>query len=155
MPAIFHKSGGSRITLRRTPPMSEINVTPFVDVMLVLLVVFMVTAPLLTVGVAIDLPETRADNLPGADEPLSVSVDAEGQIWLMETEVDLDSLGPLLVEISGTNAEIRIFVRGDQSINYGRVLEVMGAITSAGFNRVALVSRSQGPRQPAAKTRAD
>ena len=128
--------------------MSEINVTPFVDVMLVLLVVFMVTAPLLTTGVAVALPETRAGNLPGADEPLSVSVDAEGRVWLMETEVDLDGLGPLLVEISGANAEVRIFVRGDQAINYGRVLEVMGAITSAGFNRVALVSRSLDPRRP-------
>ena len=131
--------------------MSEINVTPFVDVMLVLLVVFMITAPLLTVGVPVDLPETRADILPGADEPLAVTVDAEGRIYVMETEVEMGQLGPLLTEISGANAEVRIFVRGDASIEYGRVLEVMGEITSAGFTRVALVARMPDPREGAAE----
>ena len=128
--------------------MSEINVTPFVDVMLVLLVVFMVAAPLLTVGVPIDLPETRANTLPGDDEPLSVSIDAEGKVWVMETEVDLDGLAPLLTEITGANSEVRIFVRGDKAIDYGRVLEVMAAVTAAGFNRVALVSRTPAAGTP-------
>jgi biopolymer transport protein TolR len=126
---------------RSRPMMSEINVTPFVDVMLVLLVVFMITAPLLSVGVPVDLPETRADILPGADEPLAVTVDADGRVFVMETEVETEQLGPLLTEISGANAGIRIFIRGDASIDYGRVLEVMGEITSAGFTRVALVAR--------------
>ena len=126
---------------RRRPLMHEINVTPFVDVMLVLLVVFMVTAPLLTVGVPIDLPQTRANVLPSADEPLAVSVDAQGRVFVMETEVEPDALGALLTEISGANPDVRIFVRGDRAIAYGRVLEVMGAIAAAGFTRVALVSR--------------
>lgn len=133
------------LSARRGRLMSEINVTPFVDVMLVLLVIFMVTAPLLTVGVPIDLPQTKANALPGSDEPLSVSIDIEGRVWVMDTEVPFEGLATLLTEISGANKEVRIFVRGDRAINYGRVLEVMGAITAAGFNRVALVSRSTPP----------
>jgi biopolymer transport protein TolR len=125
-------------------PMHEINVTPFVDVMLVLLVVFMVTAPLLAVGVPVDLPRTAAQRLAGQDEPLAVSVDAQGQVWVQERLVELAQLGPLLKEVSGQNPDIRIFVRGDQAIHYGRVLEVMGAIQTAGFTRVALVARSPG-----------
>ena len=132
---------------RRPKLMAEINVTPFVDVMLVLLVVFMVTAPLLTVGVPLNLPQTKAKTLPGSDEPLSVSVDADGRIWVMDTEVELRALTPLLIEISGENKLARIFVRGDKEINYGRVLEVMGAITGAGFGQVSLVSRSPNPQQ--------
>ena len=126
-------------------PMSEINVTPFVDVMLVLLVVFMVTAPLLAVGVPVDLPRTAAQRLAGQDEPLAVSVDAAGTVWVAERQVELTALGALLKEVTGQNPDIRIFVRGDQAIHYGRVLEVMGAIQSAGFTKVALVARSPGP----------
>lgn len=128
--------------------MSEINVTPFVDVMLVLLVVFMITAPLLTVGVPVDLPKTRADAIPGQDEPLSVSLDAQNRIWVQEREVELTSLGPLLKEVSGNKPDVRIFVRGDKGISYGRVLEVMSEIRTAGFTRVALVAQ---PVEPPAK----
>ena len=124
-------------------PMSEINVTPFVDVMLVLLVIFMVTAPLLTVGVQVDLPKTSAASIPGQDEPLAVSVNADGQIYIQETETDLDSLGPRLMAITHSNPDARIFVRGDKGINYGRVMEVMGAINGAGFRKVALITAAK------------
>ena len=143
MPAIFHKSGGSRITLRRTPPMSEINVTPFVDVMLVLLVIFMVTAPLLTVGVHVDLPKTKASVIKGDDEPLAISVDAEGGVFLQDVEIQLEALVPRLIAITGNNPDVRIFIRGDQAIHYGRVMDVMGRINAAGYRKVALVTRQQ------------
>ena len=120
--------------------MSEINVTPFVDVMLVLLVVFMVTAPLLTVGVQIDLPKTKAGIVQGQDEPLAVSIDDQGQLFLQETEITLENLVPRLIAISGNKRNIRIFVRGDQNISYGGVMEVMGTINQAGFSRVALIT---------------
>ncbi len=120
--------------------MSEINVTPFVDVMLVLLVIFMVTAPLLTVGVEINLPKTKAGPIKGDDEPLSVSIDSEGKIWLQETQLDLDALGPRLVAIAGNNPDLRIFVRADKDIPYGRVMKVMGGIKDSGFRKVGLVT---------------
>jgi biopolymer transport protein TolR len=123
--------------------MSDINVTPMVDVMLVLLVIFMITAPLLTVGVPIDLPRTEAAIIPGQDEPLTVTVDAEGRVYLQETEIDLGALAPRLVAIAGNNPDVRIFVRGDRAINYGRVMEVMGSVNGAGFKRVALVTESR------------
>ncbi len=128
--------------------MSEINVTPFVDVMLVLLIVFMITAPLLTVGVSVDLPKTEASALPGADEPLTITVDAEGKIYVQETEVTVDRLVPRLVAIiEATRRDVpRIFIRGDRAINYGRVMEVMGTINAAGFTRVALLAESPGPK---------
>jgi len=126
-------------------PMAEINVTPFVDVMLVLLVVFMVTAPLLTVGVSVELPETAAAPIPGQDEPLAVSIDATGRVYIQDSEVSLETLIPRLEAITLNNADARIFVRGDKSIDYGRVMEVMGILNGAGFNRVALITeRSQG-----------
>lgn len=121
-------------------PMAEINVTPFVDVMLVLLVVFMVTAPLLTVGVTVDLPKTTAPALPGQDEPLAVTVSASGQIFLQETEVELKELVPRLTAITQNKPDTRIFIRGDQAITYGAVMEVMGTLNEAGFVRVALVT---------------
>ncbi len=123
-------------------PMAEINVTPFVDVMLVLLVVFMITAPLLTVGVKVDLPKTQAPELRGQDEPLAVTVNKEGRIFLQETEIALDQLVPKLQAINQGRLEEapRIFVRGDGAINYGRVMEVMATINAAGYNRVALVT---------------
>ncbi len=125
----------------RLAPMSEINVTPMVDVMLVLLVIFMITAPLLTVGLQIDLPETRSQNLPGQDEPLEVTVNADGQIYIQETEVELEDVVPRLAAITDNNRDTRIFVRGDRSISYGRVMQVMGAIDAAGFRRLALVTK--------------
>ena len=123
--------------------MSEINVTPMVDVMLVLLIIFMVSAPLLTVGVPIDLPQTQASSLDQADkEPLTVSVNTEGKVFLQNTEVPLEELVPKLKAISaarGGNDE-RIYVRGDKTVDYGTVMKVMGRLSTAGFRRVALVT---------------
>ena len=125
----------------RTGPMSEINVTPMVDVMLVLLIIFMVAAPLLTVGVQVDLPRTKATIIRGEDEPLAITVDREGQLYLQETEIELEGLLPRLAAITGNNPDVRIFVRGDAAVDYGRVMEVMGTINAAGYNKVALVTR--------------
>ncbi len=119
---------------------SEINVTPFVDVMLVLLIVFMVTAPLLTVGVTVDLPRATSSPLPGQDEPLSVSVRADGQVYLQNSPLSVAELGPRLRAITERKPDARVFVRGDKVIDYGRVMEVVGAIHAAGFAKVALVT---------------
>ena len=137
-----------RVGRRRWRPlMGEINVTPLVDVMLVLLIVFMITAPLLTVGVTVDLPETASAPLPGQDEPLSVSVDREGDIFLQDSAIGLDELGPRLHAITERKPDARIFVRGDKVIDYGRVMEVVGAIHAAGFTKVALVTEFQEARR--------
>jgi biopolymer transport protein TolR len=133
---------GGRFRRKRFQPMSDINVTPFVDVMLVLLVVFMIAAPLLSVGVPVELPKAVAPTLQGLDEPLAVTIDKDGQIFLQEKEVKLGELVPALIAITAGNQERRIFVRGDQSINYGRVIAAMGAINAAGFTRVALVAQA-------------
>jgi biopolymer transport protein TolR len=114
------KSG--RVSRFRSRPMSEINVTPMVDVMLVLLVIFMVTAPLLTVGVTVDLPETKASSIVGDDEPLAISIDDKGQVFIQDTLVELTGLVPRLLAITGNNPDVRIFVRGDKAISYGRVM---------------------------------
>ena len=121
-------------------PLSEINVTPFVDVMLVLLIVFMITAPLMTVGVPVDLPKVKAKSIAEAVEPLVITVNAEGAIFIQDTEVELENLVPRLAAITDNRPDTRIYLRGDKSINYGRVLEVMGTINVAGFTRVALVA---------------
>ena len=134
------RRGARRAVRRSTRPMSDINVTPMVDVMLVLLVIFMVTAPLLTAGVQVDLPKTQAATLAGKDEPLSISVDSQGRIFLQETEVELGALAPRLIAITHNNPDARIFVRGDKAISYGRVMEVMGTVNAAGFTKVALVT---------------
>jgi biopolymer transport protein TolR len=147
---------------QRYRPMSEINVTPFVDVMLVLLIIFMVAAPLMTVGVPVDLPRTAATPLNQEQEPLTISVDSEGRIFLQETEVPIENLVPQLQAIlasqpqggAGGQPERRIFVRGDRAISYGRVMEVMGTVSAAGFQRVALLAEQpQGTpaRSPAAR----
>ena len=125
----------------RHRPMGEINVTPFVDVMLVLLIVFMVTAPLLTVGVEVDLPKTRAGSINADAAPLVVSIKADGELYLQETMIESDKLIPRLKAISEANPAVRIFVRSDTSVMYGDVLGVMGRIQSAGFEKVALVAR--------------
>ncbi len=141
---VAHLSRGNGRTRRhgkRSVPMSEINVTPMVDVMLVLLIIFMVTAPLLTVGVQVDLPKTKASIIRGEDEPLAITVNAEGQVYLQETEIELEGLLPRLNAITGNNPDVRIFVRGDASVNYGRVMEVMGTINAAGYRKVALVTQ--------------
>ena len=128
---------------RRSPVMSEINVTPMVDVMLVLLIIFMVSAPLLTVGVPIDLPQTQASSLDQADkEPLAISVNNDGKVFLQNSEIEIDALVPKLQAIAqarGGNDE-RIYVRGDKTVNYGTVMKVMGRLSAAGFRKVALVT---------------
>ena len=129
---------------RRHTQMSEINVTPFVDVMLVLLIVFMVTAPLLTVGVPLELPNSKAATVQGNDEPLVISVDGEGRLYLEDVEISLENLVPKLRAVTGAKQDQRIFVRGDTNVNYGRVLSVMGEIHNAGFKRVAMVSAGPG-----------
>jgi len=141
-------NGRSRGGRRRRPPMSQINVTPFVDVMLVLLVIFMITAPLLTVGVEVDLPKSDAPPLPGDDEPLSVTVARDGTTYLQETEVTVDELIPKLKAITERRPDVRIFIRGDQEITYGRVMEVMGALNKAGFNNLALVTEPRTGGEP-------
>jgi biopolymer transport protein TolR len=130
---------------RRRPVMAEINVTPMVDVMLVLLIIFMVSAPLLTVGVPLDLPQTQAKALDQDKEPLTVSVNANGQVYLQNTEIAAEELVPKLKAITEARrgAEERIFVRGDRQIDYGTVMKVMGQISAAGFRRVALVTESE------------
>ncbi|HIM43356.1 MAG TPA: protein TolR [Rhodospirillales bacterium] len=148
-----HRSSGNSRGRTRTPPMSEINVTPMVDVMLVLLIVFMVTAPLLTVGVQIDLPKTKAKILQGQDEPLAITIDAQGQVYLQDTEIDIEGLVPRLRAITDNNPDVRIFVRGDASVNYGRVMEVMGTVNAAGYKKVALVTQQQKKRRRKKKSR--
>ena len=124
----------------KNEPMSEINVTPFVDVMLVLLIIFMVTAPLLTVGVQVDLPESAADSLPDDQEPLTISINSKGEIYIQEHQVTYQKMVPKLLAIAKNRTDTRIYVRGDKNINYGRVLEVMGTLSGAGFSKVALIS---------------
>ena len=137
MGAVVKRSTGGR----RHRPMGEINVTPFVDVMLVLLIVFMVTAPLLTVGVEVDLPKTKAGAINADAAPLVVSIKADGNLYLQEAAVDAEVLIPRLKAISNANPDVRIFVRGDQAVTYGDVLSVMGRIQAAGFEKVALVAQ--------------
>lgn len=132
---------------QRHQPMAEINVTPMVDVMLVLLVVFMVTAPLLTVGIQVDLPKAKAGAISGEDEPLTVTVNKEGAIYLQETEMELDSLVPRLMAITNNNPDIRVFIRGDKTIDYGRVMQVMGTLNASGFNKVALITDRPGSQK--------
>ena len=121
-------------------PISEINVTPFVDVMLVLLIIFMVTAPLLTVGVQVDLPETSADTLPEESEPLTLTINSKGEVFIQETKIEFDNLIKKILAVSNNRTDTRIYVRGDKTINYGRVLEVMGKLSGSGFTKVALIS---------------
>jgi biopolymer transport protein TolR len=127
---------------RRRPVMAEINVTPFVDVMLVLLIIFMVSAPLLTVGVPIDLPQTQAKSLEQDREPLTVSVNNKGQVYLQNSEIKVEELVPKLQAITQVRGgfEERIYVRGDRKVDYGTVMRVMGRLSQAGFRRVALVT---------------
>jgi biopolymer transport protein TolR len=127
---------------RRRAVMSEINVTPMVDVMLVLLIIFMISAPLLTVGVPLDLPQTQAKSLDQDREPLTISVNLQGQVYLQNTEIAIEELVPKLKAITEARngLEERIYVRGDRKVDYGTVMRVMGRLSSAGFHRVALVT---------------
>jgi biopolymer transport protein TolR len=130
----------------RRRPLSEINVTPFVDVMLVLLIVFMVTAPLLTVGVPVDLPKTRAQALGQDREPLSVTVKRNGKVYIQNTPVGEDELVAKLTAIAANGYDQRIFVRGDKAVDYGRVMEVMGLLSAAGFTHIGLVTDVAKPK---------
>ncbi len=133
---------------RRRAVMSEINVTPMVDVMLVLLIIFMVSAPLLTVGVPIDLPQTRAKSLDQDREPLTLSVNLQGQVFLQNSEIPIDYLVPKLKAVTDARGgyDERIYVRGDRKVDYGTVMRVMGRLSSAGFRRVALVTEVEQAR---------
>lgn len=134
------RRGGNHRKGRRRKPMSEINVTPFVDVMLVLLIIFMVAAPLLTVGVPIDLPETEASALNSETQPITVSVNEAGEIYLQETSIPLDEVVPKLQAIATTGYQERIYVRGDRNADYGTVMKVMARISSAGYKNLGLVT---------------
>ncbi len=138
------KSGGGRRAYR---PMSEINVTPFIDVMLVLLIVFMVTAPLLNAGVQVDLPKSEASAINDQDDkPLEVTVEKDGDIFIGETKVTREELLVKLAAITGDDKERRIFIRADQGLNYGRVMEVLGAVNHGGYRKVALISEPASRR---------
>lgn len=127
-------------------PMSDINVTPFVDVMLVLLIIFMVAAPLLTTGVPVELPKTAASALPSEDEqPLTISLTADGRVMLQETEVDIETLIPKLRAIAAERTSDKVFLRADGSISYEAVMQVMGALNAGGFHSIGLVTDSGGP----------
>jgi biopolymer transport protein TolR len=136
-------AGGRGRRGRRRPVMSDINVTPFVDVMLVLLIVFMVSAPLLTVGVPLDLPQSQAKALQQNNEPLTVSVTSDGQVFLLKEQVQLDDLVPKLkaiIDARGGNLDELIYVRGDKKVDYGTMMRVMGRISGAGYHKVALIT---------------
>jgi biopolymer transport protein TolR len=136
-------SSGGRGRRGRRAVMSEINVTPFVDVMLVLLIVFMVSAPLLTVGVPLDLPQSQAKSLDQDREPLTISVNVQGQVFLQNSEIQVDELVTKLKAITdarGGGFDERIYVRGDKKVDYGTMMRVMGRLSAAGYHRVALVT---------------
>ena len=133
-------SGGRRRRSKRHAPMSEINVTPSVDVMLVLLIIFMVAAPLLTVGVPIDLPETKAKQLNSETQPITISVREGGQVFLQETEIDAGELIPKLQAIAKNGYDERLYVRGDRTTDYGTVMRIMGALNQAGYKKIGLVT---------------
>ncbi len=122
--------------------MSEINVTPFVDVMLVLLIVFMVTAPLLTVGIPVDLPKVKASALTDKKDPIEITVNIEGEVYIGESLVEVENLIPRLNAITEQNSEARIYIRGDRVVAYGRIMEIMSIINSAGYVKVALITEN-------------
>ena len=132
----------------RYRPMSEINVTPMVDVMLVLLVIFMVAAPLLTVGVPVDLPQTQAPAINEPKEPLVITLNAQGKLFLQNNPTEDDGLVPKLQAITRSNPNADIYVRADQAINYGRVMQVMGMVSAAGFNKVSLITEAPHESPP-------
>jgi len=141
------RKGRGRGGRAKAQPMAEINVTPFVDVMLVLLIIFMVAAPLLTVGVPLELPKTAAQSVPAEpEEPLSVSVTPEGPIMVMSTEVPEDELITRLRAVAEERQSDKIYLRADGQIPYARIMEVMGALNAAGFNNIVLVTDTGGPR---------
>ena len=122
--------------------MSEINVTPFVDVMLVLLIVFMVTAPLLTVGIPVDLPKVKASALTYQKDPIEITVNLEGEVYIGESLVEVENLIPRINAITEQNTEARIYISGDRVVAYGRIMEIMSIINSAGYVKVALITQN-------------
>lgn len=140
MGASMQKAGGGRRKRMRHAPISEINVTPFVDVMLVLLIIFMIAAPLLTVGVPIDLPESQAKALDASTEPLTISVKNDGKLFLQESPIEFEELEARLLAIAENGYEERIFVRADKDTEYGAIMRVMGRMNQAGFRRIGLVT---------------
>ena len=135
--------GGGRRGRRgraRKGPIADMNMTPFIDVMLVLLIIFMVAAPMMTVGVPVDLPETRAKAMEGQTQPITVSIDGHGRIFIQEVELRLDDLVPKLQAIAKNGIEERVFVRGDKTTDYGTILRVMGRLNDAGYKKIGLVS---------------
>tara|TARA_A100001015_G_scaffold175297_1_gene194938 strand:+ start:359 stop:784 length:426 start_codon:yes stop_codon:yes gene_type:complete len=134
-------SNSQKIRYRSKKPMSNINVTPLVDVMLVLLIVFMITAPMLTVGVQVDLPQTKANQLNSDADPLIITMNKNREIFIQDAVVSPEDLIPRLKAISKVNSKTRIFVRGDNLLPYGEVIEIMGKIQSAGYEKVALVAK--------------
>ena len=142
--------GGSRFRRRRFTPIADINVTPLVDVMLVLLVIFMITAPLLQVGVPVDLPKTSAQQVGGKDEPLVVSVNAKDEVFLGETKYELAEISAKLKAVYGEKPDQRVFIRGDKTINYGRMVEVMGVVIDSGFRQLGLLGEQAGGTAPGA-----
>ncbi|MFN3834559.1 MAG: protein TolR [Glycocaulis sp.] len=131
---------GSRSGSRRWKPKAEINIVPYVDVMLVLLIVFMVAAPLLTVGVDVNLPDTEARAMTTSEEPLTITIQADGAIWLQETRVSFDELVPRLEAISRTGSQARVYIRADENVGYGEVMRVMARISAAGYANIGLVT---------------
>jgi len=150
--AVSVSNGRGGRSSSRYRPMADINVTPLVDVMLVLLVVFMVTAPLLTVGVPVDLPQTQAPPINEPKEPTVISVNKDGAIFIQETSIPIDTLVSRLQAITGANPDAVLYVRGDKDINYGRVLEVMSLISNAGFRKVSLVAEAPKGQTPTPPT---
>lgn len=146
MGASIQQSGGGggrrgRRGRRAGRPMSEINVTPFVDVMLVLLIIFMVAAPLLTVGVPLELPKTKADPLPTEqEEPLTINIDATGAVFIQTTAIARDELLPKLTAIAAQRENKKVFLRADRGLDYGLVMEVMGELNAGGFRSIGLVT---------------
>ena len=142
------QSQGRRLNRRRQnhQAMSEINVTPFVDVMLVLLIIFMVTAPMITVGIPVDLPKTKAGQLSERGEPVNLTMTAEGDIYLQDTKISLDTIVDKLKAIETANQETQIFIRGDKELPYGKIMGLMGVLNQNGFNKVALLAESPKPK---------
>lgn len=140
--------GGNKRRRNRVDRFSEINITPMVDVMLVLLIIFMVAAPMMTSGVTVDLPQANSAPVAGQDEPLSISVTASGKIYIQKTLVPIKELQAKLIAIAGQKKDTRIFVRGDKNIDYGKMMQVVGEINAAGFGKVALITDSGGAAAP-------